>query len=127
MSVTFSWGSDKDQRGTVIDANATKVSPPTSATDADIALIAQLCPRLQTLNLIQCEKITDSGLMHLATLEQLQTLGTDGTRVTDAGRAAFRAAQAKAKAAASDQQSAAAAQAAVEEFARLQRELDGRE
>ncbi len=86
MSVNFSWGSNKDHDGKVIDANATKLNLPTSATDADIALIAHLCKQLQTLNLRGCDNITDAGLLHIAELQQLQTLNLGGCdKITDAG------------------------------------------
>ncbi len=84
MSVNFSWGSNKDRIGKVIDANSTEVWLPLSATDADIALIAQLCKQLQKLG--PGTSITDAGLRHLSALQQLQTLDLSGCRqVTDAG------------------------------------------
>jgi hypothetical protein len=93
MSDTFSWGSDKDLADTVINANATELLLPRSATDADLALLAQRCKKLRTLNLSGCNQITDAGLMHLVGLQKLQRLDTLATAVTDAGEAAFRAAQ----------------------------------
>jgi hypothetical protein len=74
MSVNFSWGSNKDHNGRVIDANATEVSLPESATDADVAQVAQLCKQLQDLYLGGCQQITDAGLQHIASLKQLQNL-----------------------------------------------------
>ncbi len=58
---TFSWGTDEDYDGKTIDANATELHLPISATDADIALLAQRCKQLQALNLQGCDKITDAG------------------------------------------------------------------
>jgi hypothetical protein len=159
MSATFSWGSNEDLCGRFIDANATELVLPRSATDADIALLAQLCKQLRALNLYgcdqitdaglqsiagmqqlqmlylgdskqitdaglahltvlqqlgelyldSCDQITDAGLLHLVGLQQLHTIGTDGTSVTEAGLAAFSAAQEKAKAVASSGAAPAAA------------------
>ncbi len=94
-SATCSWGSDKDRYGRVIGANATVLELPCDATDADIALIAQLCKQLQWLDLSGCNNITDAGLLQIAALQMLQALETEGTAVTDAGFAAFLAAQEK--------------------------------
>jgi F-box/leucine-rich repeat protein 14 len=86
MSATFSWGSNKDYSGTVIDASATELSLPISATDADIAKLAQLCKQLQTLHLDGCDKITDAGLRSLASLQQLQELNlSQCDKITDHG------------------------------------------
>jgi hypothetical protein len=109
MSATFSWGSNEGVGGTVINANATNVNLPTTATDADLALIAHICKQLQSLDLESCDKITDNGLFTLAGLQQLQWLDTRASGVTAAGLAAFEAAQQKAKAAASSGGAPAAA------------------
>ncbi len=100
MSATFSWGNDQDAHGRTIDATATELILPSPATDADLALLAQICENLQTLKLCFCDKITDAGLAHLTKIKQLQNLqnlNTYGTAVTAAGVAAFEAAREKAK------------------------------
>ncbi len=87
MSATFSWGRNTDYRGRVIDANATELELPHSATDADIEVIAQLCKQLQKLDLSHCEKMTHAGLQHVARLSQLLTLNLCeySKSATDAG------------------------------------------
>jgi chemotaxis protein histidine kinase CheA len=83
---SFSWGVNKDFYGTVIDADATGLSLPVSATDVDIALLAQRCKQLQKLDLGGCDKITDAGLQHLTALQQLQSLDLSRCdKITKAG------------------------------------------
>jgi hypothetical protein len=42
MSVRFSWGSKEDRNGRTIDAHATHVGLPETATDADIADLVEV-------------------------------------------------------------------------------------
>ncbi len=120
MAASFSWGSDKDRSERTIDANSSELWMPESATDADIALLAQICPQLWKLSLYGCAQISDAGLAHIAELKQLLTLNLMGcqkitdsgllglaslqifvntheTAITEAGYEAFRAAQEKAQ------------------------------
>ncbi len=86
VSERFSWGSDKDHCGKIIDENATDVWLPHSANDADIALVAQRCKQVRSLNFSQCVKITDTGLQHLRDLPLLQTLDLYGcVQISDEG------------------------------------------
>jgi hypothetical protein len=62
----------KDYDGKPIEASATRVRLPSSATDADIALLAQHCKQLQELDLTYCDKITGTGLQTLSALKQLR-------------------------------------------------------
>jgi hypothetical protein len=86
---TYSWGSAIDDVGRPIDADATVVLMPSTATDADIALLAQTCKKLETLHMYDCKSLTDACLPHLAafgqTLTWLVLNGSSG--ITDAGLA----------------------------------------
>jgi hypothetical protein len=121
-------GLTKDASGKPIEANATHVRLPYTATDSDLKQLVQHCKQLQSLDLTCCVKITDAGLQSIAGMQQLRALDIGGcklvtdagllhltrlpqlhaadlqkadlTRVTDAGYLALRSAQQKAKAAA---------------------------
>jgi hypothetical protein len=56
----YSWGSNKDRIGRIIDANSTELTLPTSATDADVERVAQLCKKLEAL--ATGTSITDAGV-----------------------------------------------------------------
>jgi Leucine-rich repeat (LRR) protein len=56
----------------------------TAITDAGLAHLSD-CTSLRVLDLRNCPKISDSGLMHLKTLVDLEFLYVEGTAVTDVG------------------------------------------
>jgi hypothetical protein len=60
-------------------------------TDAGLARLQGLTG-LQQLDLTSCRQVTDAGLAHLKGLTGLQQLNLECERVTDAGKAVFRAA-----------------------------------
>lgn len=82
---TFSWGNGMCRDGRVIDANRCSVSLPTCATDADIALLAQLCKKLRDLDAESCTQVTDAGLVAISGWK-LQDLDLRGCpKITDDG------------------------------------------
>ena len=55
-----------------------------SETDADLEQLRDM-PELETLSLSGSENITDTGLVHLKDLTNLQNLGLEETQITDTG------------------------------------------
>ena len=53
-------------------------------TDADLEQLRDM-PELETILLSGCENITDTGLVHLKGLTNLQYLNLMGTQITDSG------------------------------------------
>jgi len=72
--------------GDPVDPAATEFDGNGWAVDADLALLAALCPKVVDINLSCCNKITDAGLQHVAQLTALQELNLTGCdKITDAG------------------------------------------
>jgi hypothetical protein len=81
---------------TIQSGQVYELKADTSVRDAELAGLAHLrgLTGLQSLDLSECERVTDAGLAHLAGLTGLQSLDLggceQGKRVTDAGLAHLR-------------------------------------
>ena len=86
MKVFNSW--DLNDNGVIDDSEVTelRVSAPHRVTNDSLAHVASF-GRLSILDLSHTPRLTDAGLVHLKTLENLQELSLSGTEVSDAGLA----------------------------------------
>ncbi len=74
MSNIFSWGSNKDREGQVLNVNSRDAYPPHSATDSDMKNLLLVCPNLEFVNCYGCTNITAAGVKCLYALPKLRSV-----------------------------------------------------
>jgi hypothetical protein len=82
------WITDRFLLATNFSSGLTSVDFTKSAnlTDVGVRRLAAQCPQLQSVNLQQCDKVTDAGAQSLAQCPQLQSVNLQGCdKLTDAG------------------------------------------